>query len=187
MENQDKRVFLEVARSEIASVLQSRPNQLYQSLVKITRSPYSDQKGCFVTLRSPRGSLRGCIGTIVAEKPLIDSVVTMARQAAFCDPRFLPVGLEELEHLVVEISVLTEPQGIAQWQKIRPGIDGVILTCSHSHSVFLPQVATEQGWDLETMLSHLCLKAGLTADRYRDSTCTFEIFQAEVFSDESSV
>ena len=50
-------------------------------------------------------------------------------------------------------------------------------------AVFLPQVAPEQGWDLDTTLSHLSYKAGLDPNAYKENA-SFEVFQAEVFSEE---
>jgi AMMECR1 domain-containing protein len=48
--------------------------------------------------------------------------------------------------------------------------------------VFLPQVATETGWDLETFLSELCSqKAGLPPDAYKnDQSVKLQVFTAQV-------
>ena len=106
----------------------------------------------------------------------------MARavDSALHDPRFMPVAERELGNLRVEVSALTPPQRVASWREIVLGRDGVTLEKGNHFAVFLPQVAPEQAWDLETTLSHLSQKAGLSADAWRDGA-KFETFQAEVF------
>lgn len=87
---------------------------------------------------------------------------------------------------MLEISLLSKMQSIDDWKQIRLGIDGVLLSHGYHRSVFLPQVATEQGWDLTTMLSQLSRKAGLESDAYTDGACRFEVFHAEVFKEDPS-
>ena len=96
------------------------------------------------------------------------------------DPRFTPVHPEELPAIDLEVSVLTEPVPVAGPESIVAGRDGVILRKRGRSAVFLPQVATEQGWDVPTMLAHLSLKAGLDADAWR-SGAAFSTFRAQVF------
>ena len=135
--------------------------------------------GAFVTL-TERGMLRGCIGLIVSDQPVVDVVREMAKSAALQDPRFTPVHPEELPAIDLEVSVLTEPVPVAGPEAIVAGRDGVILRKRGRSAVFLPQVATEQGWDVPTMLAHLSLKAGLDADAWR-SGAAFATFRAQVF------
>ena len=135
--------------------------------------------GAFVTLNE-RGVLRGCIGMIISDKPVIDTVREMAVSAALHDPRFTPVRADELPAIDLEVSVLTEPVPVSGPEAIVAGRDGVILRKHGRSAVFLPQVATEQGWDVPTMLMHLSLKAGLDALAWR-SGATFETFRAQVF------
>jgi AmmeMemoRadiSam system protein A len=110
-------------------------------------------------------------------------VPNLARESAFNDPRFHPVAKEELDLLVIEISLLSAMQSISDYHQIRLGVDGTLLTHGYHRAVFLPQVATEQGWDLDTMLERLSCKAGLWPKAYTDEACRFEVFQAEVFSE----
>ena len=81
---------------------------------------------------------------------------------------------------VQEVSALTPPKPVASWRDIVLGRDGMTLEKGNAFAVFLPQVAPEQGWDLETTLSYLSQKAGLPADAWREGA-KFETFQAEVF------
>ena len=137
--------------------------------------------GAFVTLNDrTTGALRGCIGEISPRRPLVDAVAARAVDSALHDPRFMPVTERELCGLRVEVSALTPPRPVASWRDIVLGRDGMTLEKGGSFAVFLPQVAPEQGWDLETTLSYLSKKAGLPADAWR-SGAKFETFQAEVF------
>ena len=140
--------------------------------------------GAFVTLRN-HGRLRGCIGTIIARGPLVDSVVENAVHAATRDWRFRanPVTAGEMKDITVEISVLSPPRLVDGPDKIELGKHGVILTRGTRRSVYLPQVATETGWDLETFLSHLSEKANLPADAWRRHGTRIEVFTAEVFGE----
>jgi len=137
--------------------------------------------GAFVTLTDKNtGALRGCIGEILPMRPLAEAVAARAVDAALRDPRFSPVAERELGSLRVEVSALTPPRPVASWRDIVLGRDGMTLEKGNAFAVFLPQVAPEQAWDLETTLSHLSQKAGLSADAWREDT-KFETFQAEVF------
>lgn len=136
-------------------------------------------RGAFVTL-TREGRLRGCIGTILGIRPLVDAVVANGRAAAIGDPRFEPVQERELDDLEWEISALTPLRRIDSWQEIRIGVHGVLLGKQGRQAVFLPQVATEQGWDVATTLTQLALKAGLAPDAWT-SGAELEVFEAEVF------
>ena len=126
--------------------------------------------------------LRGCIGEIVPEKPLYQLVGTVALKSALEDRRFRPLRRDELKDIEVEISVLTQAAPVAAAQDIVVGRDGVILKKDGRSAVFLPQVATEQGWGRDEMLDQLCLKAGLPAGSWKKGA-QFLTFQAEVFSE----
>jgi AmmeMemoRadiSam system protein B/AmmeMemoRadiSam system protein A len=140
--------------------------------------------GVFVTLHA-RGRLRGCIGTITGSEPLVDGVRENARNAALRDPRFPPVTAGEVAELEIEISVLTPLTPIAAPEEIEVGRHGVVLERAGHRAVFLPQVAPEQGWDRETMLDHLAMKAGLPREAWREAT-RLEVFSALVFAESES-
>jgi len=145
------------------------------------RSPVFAKMGAFVTLNDRvTGALRGCIGEIMPMRPLAEAVAGRAVDSALHDPRFMPVAERELGGLRVEVSALTPPRPVESWRDIVLGRDGMTLEKDGAFAVFLPQVAPEQGWDLETTLSYLSQKAGLSADAWR-SGAKFETFQAEVF------
>jgi AmmeMemoRadiSam system protein B/AmmeMemoRadiSam system protein A len=138
--------------------------------------------GTFVTLKR-RGELRGCIGHIFPVEPLWQDVRDNAVSSALHDPRFAPVTRAELAGLELEISILTEPRQVAGPEGFEVGRHGVVLTVDGRRAVFLPQVAPEQGWDRDTTLRHLSLKAGLAADAWRSPAARFEVFEAQVFGE----
>jgi AmmeMemoRadiSam system protein A len=138
----------------------------------------------FVTL-TKRGELRGCIGEIVPDRPLYKLVGSVALKSALEDPRFPQLRREELKDIEIEISVLTPPMPVAGAGDIVVGRDGVILKKDGRSAVFLPQVATEQGWGRDQMLDQLCMKAGLPAGSWKHGT-QFLTFQAEVFSEKDT-
>lgn len=141
---------------------------------------FSEKLGVFVTLHDASGDLRGCIGNILPVASLSESLWERAQDAALQDPRFHPVQRDELETLSVEISILTRPVSIDTPDQIVLGKHGILLKKGYRSAVFLPQVATEQGWDLETTLAHLSLKAGMSPHAWRDGA-SFQVFEAEVF------
>ena len=141
---------------------------------------FKKEYGVFVTLNEPNGQLRGCIGNIIPVANLMTSLWGRAQDAALNDPRFEPVTPEELEHLDVEISVLTPMKPINGPEDIVIGKHGVVLRKMGRSAVFLPQVAPEQGWDVEQMLTHLSMKAGLAPQAWR-SGASFQVFEAQVF------
>ena len=146
---------------------------------------YEKELGLFVTLHM-HGDLRGCIGYIQGFKPLKNALFEMADAAAFQDHRFMPLIESELDDVEIEISILSELSEVKNYHDVVIGVDGVLLKQGRNQAVFLPQVAPEQGWDLETTLKHLCRKAGLSPNAYKDSKTSFEVFQADVFSEEES-
>ena len=137
------------------------------------------RRGAFVTLTSG-GRLRGCIGYIEGVKPLIDAVADNGRSAAVRDPRFPAVTPEELDDLDLEISALTPLVEVAGPDDIVIGRHGVCLAKGGRQAVFLPQVAPVQGWDRDTTLTQLALKAGLGPDGWRQGA-EFRVFEAHVF------
>jgi AmmeMemoRadiSam system protein A len=141
--------------------------------------------GAFVTLRIG-GELRGCIGYIEYPGPVRTAVEDVARKAAFGDPRFEPLGPDELDRVQIEISVLTPMRPITSPGEITVGNDGLVISCRGHRGLLLPQVATEYGWDAEEFLENTCRKAGLQAGAWREPGAELEAFSAEVFSEEPS-
>ena len=150
---------------------------------------YLEKRGTFVTL-TIHHNLRGCIGHIVPHEALIDGIKVNAINAAFRDPRFPPLSKEEWKNVKVEISILTEPVPLEYsgagdlFDKLRPGIDGVIIKNEYSQSaVFLPQV-WDQLPDKAEFLTHLCIKAGMNGNEWKRGELTVYIFQVQAFEEE---
>lgn len=171
-----------IARSSIAAVLAGeRPAFDAAAFDDDLRRP----SGAFVTLNERGGDLRGCIGSIEPVAALWQAVMSSAISAAFRDPRFYPVASkEELDSLVLEISVMGPIEEVTDLSTIEVGRDGLIVRKGMSAGLLLPQVATEYGWDRETFLSQTCHKAGLPLNAWRQPGCRIEKFAAEVFGDE---
>lgn len=174
---EDKKALLALARETITRLLTAQTVPLARGL-----SPRLDERrGVFVTLKK-RGRLRGCIGRMVGDMPLGQLVGTMAVQSAFHDSRFDELRAEELKDVEIEISVLTPMTPVRGPEEIVVGRDGVLIRKGRHSAVFLPQVATEQGWGRDEMLDNLAMKAGLSPGAWRQGT-EFLTFQAEVFGE----
>jgi AmmeMemoRadiSam system protein A len=177
----DRERLIGLAREAIGYVLEHRQVPATSELGFAINDTLKRPRGAFVTLKKG-GNLRGCIGDIFPCRPLYKSVFSNALNAAFADRRFPSLGKDELNDITVEISVLTRPQPVSSYHDIRIGIDGVVLSKNGRSAVFLPQVASEQGWNLDRTLTQLALKAGLEADDWRHGA-RFLVFQADVFGE----
>lgn len=131
--------------------------------------------GVFVTINKCAGNqkdLRGCIGFPYPTTPLVEAIIESAISAATQDPRFPPVSLRELDHVVFEVSVLTPPETVRvknpkeYCAQIKVGQDGLIVERGVCKGLLLPQVPVEWEWDEETFLCQCCLKAGLPPDSW---------------------
>jgi AmmeMemoRadiSam system protein A len=180
MNDNQKQILLKIARDNVESAV------LHKSLP----APHSDDPelnqpcGCFVTLKNG-DDLRGCIGQFVADRPLIEMVALMAQASAAGDPRFFanPITDHELNLLDIEISVLSPLQKTDNPLSLRLGIDGIYIKKGYHSGCFLPQVATETGWNKQQFLSFCCShKAGLSPNAWKDKDTDVFLFTAEIFS-----
>lgn len=151
---------------------------------KIKDEELKEKRGAFVTLKA-NSQLRGCIGYPLPSKPLYETIIDSAISAATRDYRFPPLSLEELSHTVIEISVLTLPRTIKNISEIKVGEHGIIISKGFHKGLLLPQVPVEWNWDLETYLSHGCMKAGLEEEEWKKDV-KIEIFSAQVFSEKEA-
>jgi AmmeMemoRadiSam system protein A len=135
----------------------------------------------FVTLKI-RGQLRGCIGSLAPVAPLYESVHDNAINAALRDPRFMPVRPDELKRIEVDVSILSPIRDIPSIKEFKIGQHGIIMEKGRYRAVYLPEVATEQGWTVDETLSSLSMKAGLPADAWRQGA-TFKVFESVVLSE----
>lgn len=164
-------IVLRVAKSAIFGEFDSSYNFDRDAVLK--EHPFLNRDGAaFVTLKYDH-NLRGCIGSIIAHRKLFDDIVHNALSAAFGDPRFRPLSVDELSHIELEVSVLSEPE-ILDYddfddlvKKVIPKVDGLILKHGVHQGTFLPQV-WEQLPTPELFLEHLSLKAGANSSIYTE-------------------
>ena len=187
----DGPILIQSARESITKFLESQkiaiPNRM-------SIDPRFERKlGCFVTLKrdDKERSLRGCIGFPEPFYKLLEALPEAAVCAATEDPRFPSVVLSEMNSLLVEVSILTEPVRINVEnpkdipKKIHVGVDGLILKWSFGSGLLLPQVALEFNWDAKEFLENLTLKAGAPPNQWSTVGANIYKFQAQVFQETS--
>ena len=180
-------LLLQLARRTIAAewgIEGTPPREFAQQMQKPI---FTTQRATFVTLKKS-GDLRGCIGSLTTRQSLADNVRANARNAAFSDSRFSPLQREEFDQVQIEVSVLSNPQrldyqsGKALRDRLQPHIDGLVIRKGHASATFLPQV-WKQLPRPEDFLAHLCLKAGLTADAWREADLEVETYRVQYFEE----
>jgi AmmeMemoRadiSam system protein A len=172
-----KRELLQLARRAIAAYIDGGP-------LPSTELPELNHvhAGVFVSLHIGE-QLRGCIGYVEGSRPLPEVVRETAISAASRDPRFEPLAGDELDQIEIEISVLSPLRKIASPAEIILGQHGVMIRLGHHQGLLLPQVSLHHDWDVETFLTHVCQKAGLSAETWKDPEADIFVFEAEVFAE----
>jgi AmmeMemoRadiSam system protein A len=173
----EKRQLLDIARHSVFASVGAEPRTPVPDL------PLPHASGVFVTIKR-NGELRGCLGTLSGVDQLAREVARCAADSAQEDPRFSPVGREEVAELSLEISVLgpLEPIDPHDPTAIMIGRHGLVVEQGRHRGLLLPQVATEWEWSREQFLRQTCLKAGLPYDAWRQGAAVFR-FEAEVFGE----
>lgn len=184
--DQDGELAVKIARAIIEKKLGKK-----QDIPEGTRQFHSDS-GVFVTLNTyPSKQLRGCIGYPEPVMALGKAIKDVAVSAATRDPRFPPVTLDEMDSIVIDVTLLTPPEDIDYQdeedliRKVKIGRDGLIAKRSFHSGLLLPQVPMEYNWSVEEFLSHTCMKAGLHPEEWRRGDVKFQRFQGRVFGEES--
>ena len=174
--NDEKELLLKAARQSILSAF----GEAEKPEINYTAYPLLKQKmGAFVTLKIDE-DLRGCIGYIIAIKPLFETVCETARAAAFNDPRFKELTREEFDKIKIEISVLSLFEPIKSYDEIELGKHGLLME-EGGRAVLLPQVATENNYTREQFLTALCHKAGLYGEYWKENKLKLKVFTATIF------
>jgi len=161
---EQERLLLELALKSIESDF--NPSIEFNKAKLLEENSFlNEQRATFVTL-TLNGKLRGCIGSLVAHRSLLEDILHNAKAAAFSDFRFNRLTQEEFEEIKIEISLLTIPRHLEYIdlidleKKLVPNKHGVILELEGKKATFLPQV-----WDqlptFNEFMVHLCKKAGL--------------------------
>lgn len=172
--------LIEIARRTLESVVlgTTRPVNAQDDL-------YLEQRahGAFVTLFN-RDELRGCIGTCAPSKSLRATVVEMTEAASRRDPRMLPVRADELDRIRIDISVLSPLTATAEPMSLAVGRHGVHIAHGRKRALLLPQVAVEQGWDMQTFLEQTCVKAELPKNAWAWPDTVVSAFTALIIEEE---
>jgi len=137
--------------------------------------------GLFVTLHVS-GKLRGCIGMIEARDTLGENLARCAADAALHDPRFSPLRAQELQHLEIEISLLT-PLYPLRPEEVEIGKHGLLIERGMRRGLLLPQVATEHHLNCEEFLAETCHKAGLPRDAWKEPDTRLYGFECEILAE----
>ena len=182
---QEGKYLLDVARKTIYQELFK--NKAGDQGNELGSPKFSEKRGTFVTL-TINNNLRGCIGHIIPQESLLEGIRENAINAAFKDPRFPPLTKKEWEGVKIEISILTDPSPLEYsdaddlLKKIRPDVDGVIIKKGFYQATFLPQV-WEQLPDKKDFFTHLCLKAGMDGNEWKNGKLEVYTYQVQAFEE----
>jgi AmmeMemoRadiSam system protein A len=178
LSNEIRKYLLRLARTAIEAKL------IGENLIpQKAEFPILDKKqGAFVTLNKD-GNLRGCIGYILASKPLYNTIIDVAKAAAFDDPRFPKLEINELLECEIEISIISEMIPVSSIDEIKVGRDGLLLKNGFYSGLLLPQVAIEWEWDKIEFLEQTSHKAGLHKNVWKEKETKLYRFTAEVFKE----
>ena len=178
MEEKEREALLQIARDSIESAIKGNKAEK----IHIKSALLEEKRGAFVTIKTD-GKLRGCIGRLASDTPLYKIVSEMAASAATEDSRFKSnrIKSSDLEHLEIEISVLSPLQKIDNPLDLEPGKHGIYIKKGFQNGCFLPQVATETGWTKEEFLTQCCSsKAGLSPNAWKEKDTDVYVFTAEI-------
>ena len=190
---EDGKTLVKFARDNIEFFLK---NDRKLPVPQEIKEKFREKYGAFVTLNIYGildNSLRGCIGYIEPTYSLYEVIHRVSISSAIEDPRFPSVNLEEMENILIELSILTPPKWILvnnpeeYFNKIVIGRDGLIAESGMRRGLLLPQVPVDhdRNWDVKTFLSHTCSKAWLDPKAWKDLTTKIYSFQAILFEEET--
>ena len=186
----EKTELLKLARTAIEEYLLKNRSSTTDPALLEKHSILKIPRGVFVTLKK-EGQLRGCIGDIISSTPLHEGIQLCAIRSAVKDSRFSPVTLDELDNVVISISVLEFPTQVKvtspmDYPKVlRPGKDGIILVHKGKRSTYLPQVWDDLP-DPVQFLSRLCLKQGSPANCWQDKETVLFRYGAFEFGEQKN-
>jgi len=188
-----RRIVEEIAENNEIDISKMNEENVREEIKKFIQEDgdkkLNEKFGVFVSIKnSDNNSLRGCIG-FISPSPLWESVQHVAVLSAFCDPRFTPLKKDELDNVIFEISVMTEPVLISgdsleeMKEKIKIGRDGLIIINGNYNGLLLPQIAVENNMNVDEFLEALCSKANLTKDFLRDENTSILKFECQIFAE----
>tara|TARA_B100000945_G_C20329292_1_gene571575 strand:- start:80 stop:646 length:567 start_codon:yes stop_codon:yes gene_type:complete len=171
--------LLQVARESLGNFLKN--GKYIQFRTKIPELLV--KRAVFVTLRKiGNRELCGCIGHSKPHYPLIEAVAKTVISSAINDTRFPSLTINELPDLLIEINVLSSLR-LSKPEYIKIGIHGLMIKKGSKESLFLPEVAVLNNWDLHTYLDELCRKAELPKGSWNDRDSNLYVFKSEAWSE----
>ncbi|MEW5693936.1 MAG: AmmeMemoRadiSam system protein A [Candidatus Hydrogenedentota bacterium] len=177
---EEKKYLLELAKRTVYEKIVNRVE--YAPSENDVPLELKKQGAAFVTLKK-HSDLRGCIGHIIAREPLYKCVCEMSIASATQDPRFPPVNSNELKHLSYEVTILGPLEEIKDPMDFEIGRYGLYIKKGPYSGVLLPQVPVEYGWDKLEFLEHLCYKAGLGKNDWKEKGTIIYRFKGEVIEE----
>jgi hypothetical protein len=175
---EERSQLIALARSAVEAAVRGGP----LPAPKDVRGVLDQSRGCFVTLTTG-GRLRGCIGTFQPSGRLAE-VLPQIAAAATQDSRFVwdPVTAGELPRLDIEVSILSPLEPMKRLEDLQIGTHGVYVVHGRRSGCFLPEVATDQGWDASRFLDECCAgKAGLPPRAWQQPDAKVYLFTSEKF------
>lgn len=183
------RELVSAARNSIELFL--RNPHFTKSLVKKSMSPFRKRNGVFVTLRHyPTKELRGMSGFIEPMQDVGELVVDAAISAAFEDRRFIPISINELQHLIIEVSIISNPQQLtgsklARSKAIELGRHGLILEYGTRKGIVLPRSYAKFHESKKHMLEEACKSAGIGTNLWAQPMIKLYKFESTIFAEET--
>jgi AmmeMemoRadiSam system protein A len=178
----DRSELLRIARRGLTIAVGGMVNDLIAAHEPVDPTALTKLAGAFVTLRKD-GALRGCIGHVEADQPLVHVVFRCAAAAASDDPRFPAVTAAELGAVDIEISILGPLEPVSRLDDVVIGRHGLLVERDQHRGLLLPQVAVEWNWSTDRFVAETCRKAGLAADAWPLAASAWR-FEAEVFGEQ---
>lgn len=184
--DEEGQIAVNIARRVIDSAVRNENPGVIEILTSL-----KDHGGVFTTIsKYPSNNLRSCIGYSEPVMPIISAIIRSAKSAASRDMRFRPVREDELNNIVISVSLLTKPSRLLYDDPsdlphlVKIGTHGLIIRKGEKAGLLLPQVPIEQGWDSEVFLNQVCVKAGLPYKTWKAGKADLFTFTAEVFEEE---
>ena len=176
-EGSDKEKILILAKETVVNTVMKKDKEEYS--IQLVPYKLTMPNSAFVTIEK-KGQLRACMGHTFPSDNLLNELKSAAKLAATSDYRFGPVKPEELDSLQYEVTILSRMKRVLDLDKVIIGKDGLLIRMGNNQGIFLPQVASERNWDIQTYLENLCYKAGLPKDAYLQPEAQLFSFRALV-------
>ncbi len=180
--------LIKAARSSIELYL--RNPHFDKKLILNNLKKFKEHNGLFITLKYYKtNELRGCVGVTTQDREVKQNIVHTALAAAFDDPRFLSITLQELNNIIIELSILSDLVKFSGnkaeiIKNIKIGRDGLIIKYGIYSGLLLPIVAVEQKWNIIEFLENVCLKAGLDKNYWYYPNINLYKFETQIFKEQ---